>query len=494
MRRPVVALAIVLLAALGRAVWVRASAASPPRAVTFSETIAPIVFDNCVTCHRPGEAAPFPLMSYEDVAKRGKTIASVTASRLMPPWRAAHGYGDFVGERRLTDEQIAQIGDWVAQGMPKGDLTKLPPLPQFTDGWQLGTPDLVLEMPDSFDVPADGPDIYRNFAIPTGLTEDKWIRAIEFRPGTRRVVHHALFSFVRGGSTASLSKDGKPGFNGMMPVAFVPAFGPSGDLGGWAVGGTPRFLPEGLAWPINKGSDFVLQLHLHPTGKPERERSRIGLYFTPNAPERKFREMGAPGLFGFLAGIDIPPGEKHYEVKGTFNVFANMRAYAVMAHAHYLGKDVKAVATFPDKTTQTLLWIPDWNFNWQDRYFYKTPIDLPKGTKVDVTIVYDNSSDNPANPCNPPRRVQWGFQSYDEMGGVRFLTVAATDADETAIQDMTAAVAKALANQIANSDTAKRLKQQQDDMLAKVGQTTANPCGNGAPNLGALLQPPRVVR
>jgi hypothetical protein len=154
---------------------------------------------------------------------------------------------------------------------------------------------------------------------------------------------------------------------------------------------------------------------------------------------------------------------------------------------------VKAVATLPDKTTQTLLWIQDWNFNWQDRYFYKTPVDLPKGTKIDVSIVYDNSSDNPANPCNPPRRVQWGFQSYDEMGGVRFLMVAASDADELAIQNMTAAVAKALANQIANSETAKRLKQQQDDLLAKVGQTT-NPCGNGGPGLGPWLQPPHVVR
>lgn len=489
MRRSVLALVMLSIALAGRASWMTASAVPSQPAVTFSETIAPIVFDNCVTCHRPGEAAPFPLMSYEDVAKRGSTIASVTASRLMPPWRAAHGSGDFVGERRLTDEQIAAIAEWVRLGMPKGDLTRLPPLPKFTDGWQLGTPDLVLEMPEAFDVPGDGPDIYRNFAIPTALAEDKWIRAIEFRPGTRRVVHHALFSYVRGGSTASLSKDGKPGFNGMMPVAFVPGFAPSGDLGGWAVGGTPRDLPDGLAWPIAKASDFVLQLHLHPTGKPERERSRIGLYFTDKAPERKFREMGAPGLFGFLSGIDIPPGEKHYELKGTFNVFANMLAYGVTAHAHYLGKEIKAVATFPDKTTQTLLWIPDWSFNWQDRYFYKTPVTLPKGTKVDVTIVYDNSADNPANPCSPPRRVQWGFQSQDEMGGVRFLTVAASDADEAAIQNMTKAVAGALANQIANSETAQRLKKQQDDLMSKVG-APPSPCSSGLPMLPDLLRRP----
>lgn len=489
MRRSALALVMLSIALAGRASWMTASAVPSQPAVTFSDTIAPIVFDNCVTCHRPGEAAPFPLMSYEDVAKRGSTIASVTASRLMPPWRAAHGSGDFVGERRLTDEQIAAIAEWVRLGMPKGDLARLPPLPKFTDGWQLGTPDLVLEMPDAFDVPGDGPDIYRNFAIPTSLAEDKWIRAIEFRPGTRRVVHHALFSYVRGGSTASLSKDGKPGFNGMMPVAFVPGFAPSGDLGGWAVGGTPRDLPDGLAWPIAKGSDFVLQLHLHPTGKPERERSRIGLYFTDKAPERKFREMGAPGLFGFLSGIDIPPGEKHYELKGTFNVFANMLAYGVTAHAHYLGKEIKAVATFPDKTTQTLLWIPDWNFNWQDRYFYKTPVTLPKGTKVDVTIVYDNSADNPANPCSPPRRVQWGFQSQDEMGGVRFLMVAASEADEAAIQNMTKAVAGALANQIANSETAQRLKKQQDDLMSKVG-APPSPCSSGMPMMHDLLRRP----
>lgn len=477
MRRTLVALTLLSIAIAGRAAWLTAAPTPPRPAVTFSETIAPIVFDNCVTCHRPGEAAPFSLMSYDDVAKRASTIASVTASRVMPPWRAGHGYADFIGERRLTDEQIAAISEWVRLGMPKGDLTKLPPLPHFTDGWQLGSPDLVLEMPEVFEVPADGPDIYRNFAIPTSLTDDKWVRAIEFRPGTRRVVHHALFSYVRGGSTATLSKDGRPGFNGMMPVAFVPGFAPSGDLGGWAVGGTPRVLPDGLAWPLAKGSDFVLQLHLHPTGKPEQERSKIGIYFTDTAPDRKFREMGAPGLFGFLAGIDIPPGEKHYELKGTFNVFANMRAYAVMAHAHYLAKEIKAVATFPDKTTQTLLWIQDWNFNWQDRYFYRTPVTLPKGTKVDVTIVYDNSADNPANPCRPPRRVQWGFQSFDEMGGVRFLTVAASDADEAAIQQMTAAVAKVLANQIANSETAQRLKRQQEEMMSKVGQVSASPCG-----------------
>ena len=490
MTRATVLLMLLLAATVASAAWLRAAPRPPAAPATFSETIAPIIYANCVTCHRPGEAAPFSLISYDDVAKRGKTIASVTGSRLMPPWHAAHGYGEFVGERRLSDDQIASIAAWVRQGMPKGDMARMPALPSFPDGWQLGTPDLVLEMPAAYDIPAAGPDIYRNFAIPTGLIEDRWVRAIEYRPSARKVVHHALFAFVRGGSTSSLAKTDAPGFGGVMPIAMIPTFAPSGDLGGWAVGATPQFLPDGLAWPLAKASDFVLQLHLHPTGKPEHERSRIGIYFAASAPPRRMREMGTPGLFGLLAGIDIPPGEKNYTLKGSLTMFANMRAYAVTAHMHYLGKEVRATATFPDKTSRPLLWIPDWDFNWQDRYFYTQPVLLPKGTKIDVTITYDNSAENPHNPCNPPRRVQWGVQSFDEMGGVRFLMVPVADEDEVAIQQMTAAVAKALGSQIAASDAAKRARQQQEQMLAQLGQPAVSPCGGGVPAVPGFFQRP----
>lgn len=466
------------------AVWLsaadpqRTAARTSPAKVTFSESVAPILYDHCVTCHRPGEAAPFPLISYEDVSKRGTLLARVTASRYMPPWHAASGYGDFADERRLTDAQIATIGGWVQAGMPRGDAAKMPKLPVFTDGWQLGKPDLVLEMPVAFDVPASGPDIYRNFAIPTGLTENKWVRAVEFRPGTRKVVHHALFQYVRGGAVADMAgADGKPGFGGAMPARLVPAFAPAGDLGGWAVGTTPRFLSEGLAWTVPRGSDLILQLHLHPTGKPETERSTIGLYFSDTAPVRKVRDIGAPGLFGVLANIDIPPGEKAYVVKGTVRTFANMRAYSVLAHAHYLGKEMKAIATFPDGTTQPMLWIQDWDFNWQDRYVYKHPIDLPKGTKIDVTITYDNSADNPHNPCSPPRRVRWGVQSLDEMGAVMFQMMTASDADEVELDNFNAAIAKAVVNQIAQSDTVKRLQDQQKQFTA--GVAVPSGCGGG---------------
>ena len=273
--------------------------------VTFSETIAPIVYANCVTCHRPGEAAPFSLISYDDVKKRGELMATVTKSRYMPPWHAAHGYGEFADERRLTDAQIATIGEWVKQGMPQGNPARMPPLPQFTEGWHLGKPDLILEMPVAFNVPAGGPDIYRNFAIPTGLTEDKWVRAVEFRPTARKAVHHALFAYVRSGAMKDFEgKDGKPGFVGVnglgLGIGIQPNFQPSGGLGGWAVGTTPAFLSDGQAWPLAKGTDLVLQMHFHPTGKPETERSIVGLYFADQAPDRRFSNVGLPTLFGLV--------------------------------------------------------------------------------------------------------------------------------------------------------------------------------------------------
>jgi len=269
----------------------------------------------------------------------------------------------------------------------------------------------------------------------------------------------------------------------------VPAFAPAGDLGGWAVGTTPHFLPENLSLTMNKGSDFIVQLHLHPTGKPERERSTIGLYFADAPPPRKVREISAPGLFGALANIDIPAGEKAYVVKGTARTWANMRIYSALAHAHYLGKEFKAIATLPDGTTKPLLWIRDWDFNWQDRYVYKQPVDIPKGSKIDVTITYDNSADNPRNPCSPPRRVQFGVQSYDEMGTVVFQAMTVSDEDEIALDNFNAAIAKAVVNQVTQNDTVKRLAEQQRQL--KAGLVPPVGCG-GLPS--PLFSPPRVQR
>ncbi|MGB2714376.1 MAG: hypothetical protein WBC51_09375 [Vicinamibacterales bacterium] len=411
-------------------------APSPPSNITFTETIAPILYDNCVTCHRAGEVAPFPLVTYEDVAKRGKLIARVTESKFMPPWHAAHGFGEFVGERRLTDNQIAAIGAWVKSGMPRGSESKMPKLPAFPpDGWRLGQPDLILEMPAGFELPASGPDVFRNFVIPTGLTEDKWVRGIEFRPSARKVVHHALFAQVAGGSLASRDgADGRPGFGGMGAVGVVNDTGASRSLGGWAVGATPMMLPNGIALRLPKGSDFLLQMHFHLSGKPETEKSLLGIFFADKPPDKDLFSVELPALFGVGAGIDIPPGEKAFTIRDSFTLPGDVRVFSAFAHAHYLGKDMKATAVLPDGSTRPMIWIPDWDFNWQDTYVYKEPFTLPAGTRIDVVLTYDNTEDNPRNPVSPPRRALWGEQSLDEMGTVGFGFEVLNKADVPAFQ------------------------------------------------------------
>jgi mono/diheme cytochrome c family protein len=476
MRTPALVVTLLLTVAVP-ATPQRGGRTTDAAAPTFSGTIAPILYENCVTCHRPGEAAPFSLITYEDVAKRGKLIEKVTRSRYMPPWRAVRGHGEFADERRLTDEQIGSIAEWVKAGMTRGDMRKLPKLPQFTEGWQLGKPDLILEMADGYAVPADGPDVYRNFVLPTGLAEDRWVRAVEFRPSARKAVHHALFSYVRGGAAAKLdARSAEPGFGGAMLAALVPGFQPAGELGGWAVGTTSRYFPEGVARPLAKGSDLILQLHFHPTGKPEIERSQVGLYFADGPPERRVMTPGIPGLFGLMAGIDIPPGEKAYTIKGAYTVPVDVRVLSVMAHAHYLGKDIRADATLPDGSTKPLLWIQDWDFNWQDRYDYKEPVFLPKGTRIDATITYDNSEDNPRNPCNPPRRVTWGVQSLDEMGSVNFMMVATNSEDEDAARQQGGAMLKAALAKLAQSDAVKRYLSQQQRFMDDAARDGADPC------------------
>ncbi len=416
-----------------RASQARATSTNP----TFTETIAPIVYANCVTCHRPGEVAPFSLITYEDVVKKGKQIARVTESKFMPPWHAVHGYGEFVGERSLSDAQIATIATWVKNGMPRGDDSRMPKLPVFApDGWRLGQPDLILEMPVGFDLPASGPDVFRNFVIPTKLTEDKWVRGIEFRPSARKVVHHALFAQVAGGSLAARDgADGRPGFGGMGAVGVVNDRGGSRSLGGWAVGATPMMFPEGIAARLPKGADFLLQMHFHLSGKPETEKSQIGIYFADKAPNKDVFSVELPAMFGVGAGIDIPPGETGFTIRDSFTLPGDVSIYSAIAHAHYLAKEMKATATLPDGSTRPLLWIPDWDFNWQDTYVYKKPVTLPKGTRLDVTITYDNSAENPRNPITPPRRALWGEQSFDEMGTVGFGFEVLNKPDVPAFQD-----------------------------------------------------------
>jgi len=408
--------------------------------VNFAEHVAPIIFNVCASCHRPGEAAPFSLLTYEDVRKRGKLIATVTQSRYMPPWHADSDMGSFRDDRRLTDAQVRTIQDWVQAGMPEGDPRKMPSVPKFTPGWQLGTPDLVVKMERPFEIPAEGPDIFRNFAIPLNITEDKWVKAIEFRPSSKSS-HHALFFLDQTGQAVKLDEaDPQPGFNGMsfLGGGLLQRIGRRGapgannaasGLGGWAVGGSPRELPDGLARRLPAGADMIVQMHFHPSGKIEHEQATIGFYFADGAPKRTLAALQLPVLFGAFAGIDIPPGEKRFVIRDSFTLPVDVEVIGSGAHAHFLAKDMRMTALLPTGTKKDLLRIQNWDFNWQERYYFKDALRLPKGTRIDVEIAYDNSSENPNNPNSPPKRVTFGQQSTDEMGSMSIEIVPVRESD-----------------------------------------------------------------
>jgi mono/diheme cytochrome c family protein len=437
-----------LHAALLVAVTFAVQSASAGDTVTFNREIAPIIYRNCSACHRPGEAAPFTLLSYKDVAKKGKMIAKVTSSHLMPPWKAEVASYPYRDERRLTEGEIALIQAWVKGNMPEGRGAKPEP-PKFASGWQLGEPDLVVEMPAAYHVPADGPDIYRNIAVPLGLTEDKWITAIDMRPSARAVVHHVLYFADPNGRAHQKPQQGaEPGFSGMR------VGGATIGLGGWAVGAQPHFFPEGFALHTPKGSDLVVQYHFHPTGKPEAEKSLIGLYFAKKAPERTLARIQMPPHYSLFSGLDIPAGEKDFVIRDTYTLPVAIDAVGVGAHAHYIARQMKMTATLPGGDVKTLLFINDWDFAWQDRYYFQQLVRLPQGTRLDVEIHWDNSADNTRNPSSPPVRVTWGEESKDEMGSISLIAVAHEESDHAALQEDIARHAKELTRARMKADPA----------------------------------------
>lgn len=400
-----------------------------PVQVTFADHIAPIVFQQCTACHRPGEGAPFSLLNYADTRKHAKTMVRVVKDRYMPPWKPEVGHGEFRNERRLSDQQIALLEKWVQTGMAEGDPQKTPALPKFPEGWTLGKPDLIVKMDRPFLVPADGPDIYQNFVIPLGLKEDKWVTAIEFRSTAPEVIHHVLYFLDDSGKArVAAGKDGQPGFPGM-------GFRPTGSLGGWAVGAVPIFLPEGLAYPVTRASDLVLQTHLHPSGKAVSEILTAGLYFAEKPPQRTMLNLQLPSSFGFFANIQIPPGKADYKVSDSFTLPVDADLVSASAHAHYIGKTMRSWAKLPDGSEKKLFFIRDWDFNWQGQYLYKDFVRLPKGTTIHSEVIWDNSANNPRNPSHPPKQVEWGEATEDEMGQVGFRILAAREEEKTTLRN-----------------------------------------------------------
>lgn len=392
-------------------VMVSASASAETPSPTFNKDVAPILFKNCSSCHRPDEVGPFPLLTYEDARKRAKQIARITEQKTMPPWKPTMGHDVFKDARTLTDSQIRTLKAWAAAGAPEGDPKDLPAPPKFPEGWYLGEPDLILKVAKPFAVPAEGPDIYVHFVLPLDNKEDRYLRAVQVRPSNRRVAHHGVPILDGSGTARRLAKkhggDHYPNFGG-------PGFIPRGFLPGYAPGQTIHVVADDQAgMTLSKGVDVVLQMHYHPIGKEETDQPQIGLYFTDKKPKRN------PNIIG-LANNDvyIPAGAKSFKRVDSYTLPVDFEVSNIWGHMHMIGKDVKVWAELPSGKKKELLHIPDWDFNWQDTYQYQKPFVLPKGTVVKAEFVWDNSADNPRNPFHPPKLIQWGEGSTDEMSGL----------------------------------------------------------------------------
>lgn len=382
--------------------------ATKPATPTYARDVAPIIHAHCSPCHHEGGPGPFALLDHDDVDDHAAQIVEVTHSGYMPPWLPREGYGRFAGQRRLSATQRAVLADWVAGGRQPGDLSSAAPPPTFTDGWQLGEPDLVLRAEAAWELPADGPDVYRNFVIAVPPGPARFVKTVELRPGSPRVVHHAVLRVDIEGAARRLDRaDPESGFEGMVVGG---AQMPGGSFVGWTPGKTPYAGTDERAWQLVGGSDLVVQVHLRPTGKPEAIVPEVGIHFATRPPSKA-------GLALVLSStdIDIAPGDANYRVNDSLELPADVLVASVYPHAHFVAKQIEAYATLPDGRREWLIKIDDWDFDWQDQYRFAVPIELPKGSVITMSHVYDNSTANPRNPSSPPQRVQFGPSSTDEM-------------------------------------------------------------------------------
>jgi hypothetical protein len=404
---------------------VRESVAKASGPVTFYRDVLPVLQAHCQPCHRPGDVGPIPLLTYPQALRWAKDIKDLTGSRRMPPWKPAGGVR-LQNDRRLSEKEIAALAAWADGGGPEGDPHDAPPRRTFTEGWQLGEPDLVLTVPDEMKLGPNGDDVFRVFVLPAKLAEDRHVIAAEVRPGNRRVVHHALVFFDRSGRGRALERkererpreqaeaDRGPGYPVAMGAGFRPEkVGDVGDLGAWAPGQRVRPLPEGAGYLLPRGEDVLLQIHYHRTGRAETDRTSVGLYFAKKPVRRAFQALVLSAPF-----LHIPAGESAFRVRGAIEVEQDCRLHALLPHLHALGKEVKVTLTPPGGRPRTLLEIKDWDWRWQETYFLEEPLALKAGTRLRVEAVYDNSAGNPANPSRPPRPVVFGEQADDEMCNV----------------------------------------------------------------------------
>jgi len=406
---------------------------SKSRVVTFNKDIAPILFENCATCHRPIESAPqdkadpicvagapFPLLDYSSARARANEIVEATLTRAMPPWLPESGHGEFINTRRLRDDQIALIQQWVEQGAPEGDPSQKPKPPAFPEGWQLGNPDVVLKSAESYTLQPGKGEVFRNFVFPVPPSSTRYVRAIEFRADNPKVLHHANVAVDPARVARRLDRaDPGPGFATMPDDEVQNVFG-------WSPGKVPILEPEDTAWVLEEGSDLVVQLHMVPGTKAETVQPSIGLFFSLTPPTR------VPIVVKLESKtIDIPAGEANYAIEDSYVLPADVSVVSVYPHAHYLAREMRGTATLPDGSMKSLIWIKQWDIRWQDQYRYKDPMVLPKGTTLRMRFTYDNSEANPRSP-RPARRVTWGQNATDEMGAL-WVEVIPRNSDDAAI-------------------------------------------------------------
>jgi predicted negative regulator of RcsB-dependent stress response len=379
--------------------------------VTFNRDVAPILYRSCAPCHRPGEAGPFPLLSYADARSHARQIAAVTRGRFMPPWLPDPGPLKFSDELRLSEDEISRIQAWVDQGAVEGRPADAGLPPHFVEGWQLGKPDLVITAAKPFSLPSSGSDVYWNFVFRAPVDRARWLKAIEIRPGDKRLVHHANVLVDRQETARQQEKEPGAGFAGMELTIESEIFDPDSHFLFWKPGSTPYVERDGMALRLNKGTDLVLNTHLQPSGKPESIQPSLGLYFTdkPATMHPMLLQLENDRM------LNIAPGDKNFQVTDDFTLPVDVAVLAIYPHAHYLGKDLQALAKLPDGTSKTLIHISNWDLNWQAVYRYAEPVNLPKGTTISMKFTYDNSEDNVRNPHSPPQRVLGGNRAVDEM-------------------------------------------------------------------------------
>jgi tetratricopeptide (TPR) repeat protein len=390
--------------------------------VTFAHDVAPIVYTRCSSCHHPGEAAPFSLLTYDDVRSRSRQIVDVTQKGFMPPWLPAQGHGEFVGARRLSDRERQTLKEWVDAGAPCGDASAIPAAPVFADGWQTVPPDLVLETP-AYTLSSQDRDVFRNFVIPVQLEAPRWVQSIELRPVNPRVTHHARLGIDSSNESIRRDKeDDQPGYTGM-------AWGqdPDGQLVIWAPGMVATPGTPGVAWRMFPRTSLVLHTHMQPSGKPEVVKFRIGIRFAKDSPQQHSAILRIGSC-----DIDIPAGVRQHTVQDQYTLPIDVDVHTIFPHAHSLCRELHVVAERPDGSREPMISIEHFDENWHDSYRYRRPVRLPQGTRLHSTFSYDNSDDNVRNRNHPARRVVYGSNVNDEMADV-YLQVTAVHADQRAV-------------------------------------------------------------